>query len=47
MQVFQILIHFLIQYQQVTLVNVTVRPIREGFRLWGTGKLRVADAKVT
>lgn len=40
-------IHFLIQYQEVALVNVAFHPIREGFKLWGTDKLRVADAKVT
>lgn len=40
-------INFIIQYQEVTFVNITVNLIREVLACWATGKLTVADAGVT
>ena len=38
--------YFIIQYQEVIFVNITMNLIREAFKHWGAGKLMVADASV-
>lgn len=43
MWTFQMLTHFIIQYQKFTFTNITTDLIREVFEYWETATLTVAD----
>lgn len=40
------LMYFIIHYQEVPFVNMTMHLIREAFKHWGAGKLMVAEASI-